>query len=160
MKIYKIITYYLGVILMVWGLFSVFFSFNYFWAGKVLFVEWEVVELNSSLIIITLLFDWIRTIFIGLVLIISSIVLFYRTFYMSGDKHLVRFIFLVYFFVLSIVLLILSPNIIRILLGWDGLGLVSYCLVIYYQNVKSANAGMITILSNRIGDVAILLTIA
>jgi NADH-ubiquinone oxidoreductase chain 5 len=110
--------------------------------------------------IITFLFDWMRTIFIGLVLIISSMVIFYRTYYIAGDKHLIRFIFLVYFFVLSIVLLILRPNIIRILLGWDGLGLVSYCLVIYYQNVKSANAGIITVLSNRVGDVAILLRIA
>lgn len=67
---------------------------------------------------------------------------------------------MVYLFVLSMVFLILSPNIVRILLGWDGLGLVSYCLVIYYQNIKSANAGIITILSNRIGDVAILICIA
>jgi len=96
----------------------------------------------------------------GFVTIISSMVLFYRTFYMEGDKFMYRFILLVYLFVLSIVFLILSPNIIRILLGWDGLGLVSYCLVIYYQNVKSANAGIITILSNRIGDVAILLSIS
>jgi NADH-ubiquinone oxidoreductase chain 5 len=96
----------------------------------------------------------------GLVLLISSMVMFYRTFYMEGDKFFVRFILLVYLFVLSIVFLILRPNLIRILLGWDGLGLVSYCLVIYYQNNKSANAGMITILSNRIGDVAILLGIA
>ncbi|GLH16804.1 NADH-ubiquinone oxidoreductase chain 5 [Gryllus bimaculatus] len=44
--------------------------------------------------------------------------------------------------------------------GWDGLGLVSYCLVIYYQNVKSYNADMIKALSNRIGDVALLLSIA
>jgi len=28
--------------------------------------------------------------------------------------------------------LIISPNVISILLGWDGLGLVSYLLVIYY----------------------------
>jgi NADH-ubiquinone oxidoreductase chain 5 len=96
----------------------------------------------------------------GLVITISSMVLIYRTFYIHGDKFFVRFILMVYLFVLSIVFLILSPNLIRILLGWDGLGLVSYCLVIYYQNRKSANAGMITILSNRIGDVAILIRIA
>lgn len=57
-------------------------------------------------------------------------------------------------------ILILSPNLISILLGWDGLGLVSYCLVIYYQNVKSFNAGILTALSNRLGDVALLMSIA
>lgn len=57
-------------------------------------------------------------------------------------------------------MLIIRPNLIRILLGWDGLGLVSYCLVIYFQNVKSYNAGILTALSNRIGDVALLLAIA
>ena len=39
-------------------------------------------------------------------------------------------------FVVSICLLITSPNIITILLGWDGLGLISYCLVIYYPTKK------------------------
>lgn len=63
-------------------------------------------------------------------------------------------------FVFSIVLLIISPNIIRILLGWDGLGLVSYYLVIFYQNIKSYNAGILTVLSNRIGDVFILIVIS
>jgi len=52
------------------------------------------------------------------------------------------------------------PNIVRILLGWDGLGLVSYCLIIFYQNDKSASSGMLTVLSNRVGDVAILLGIS
>ena len=71
-----------------------------------------------------------------------------------------RFILLVVIFVLSIILLIISPNLISILLGWDGLGLVSYCLVIYYQNIKSFNAGILTALRNRIGDVALLISIA
>jgi len=87
-------------------------------------------------------------------------VLVYSSSYIEGDKFLYRFIMLVYLFVLSMLMLIVSPNLIRILLGWDGLGLVSYCLVIYYQNEKSANAGILTILSNRVGDVAILLSIA
>lgn len=96
----------------------------------------------------------------GFVLIISSIVIFYSTSYIQDEVYFRRFIWLVYLFVVSIILLIISPNIIRILLGWDGLGLVSYCLVIYYQNVKSSRAGILTILLNRVGDVAILLCIA
>jgi NADH-ubiquinone oxidoreductase chain 5 len=38
--------------------------------------------------------------------------------------------------------------------------MVSYCLVIYYQNVKSYNAGILTVPSNRVGDVALLIIIA
>jgi NADH-ubiquinone oxidoreductase chain 5 len=47
-----------------------------------------------------------------------------------------------------------------ILVIWDGLGLVSYLLVIYYQNVNSYGAGILTVLSNRIVDVALLIVIA
>jgi len=57
------------------------------------------------------------------------------------------------------VLLIISPNLIRILLGWDGLGLISYCLVIYYQRDKSYNAGILTIMRNRVGDIIIMIRI-
>lgn len=124
------------------------------------FIEWEIISLNSCGIAITLILDWISFIFLRFVIFISSIVLFYRGRYIREDKNVNRFIYLVLAFVLSMAFLIISPNIIRILLGWDGLGLVSYVLVIYYQNEKSANAGILTALSNRIGDVAILLAIA
>jgi NADH-ubiquinone oxidoreductase chain 5 len=96
----------------------------------------------------------------GIVTLIASCVVFYRKDYIHGDPNINRFIILVLIFVASIIALILRPNIIRILLGWDGLGLVSYALVIYYQNVKSFNAGILTALSNRVGDVIILIAIA
>nr|YP_002213645.1 NADH dehydrogenase subunit 5 [Atelura formicaria]ABS88983.1 NADH dehydrogenase subunit 5 [Atelura formicaria] len=128
--------------------------------SSVYFVEWEVINMESSSILMTFLFDWMSLMFMSFVLLISSLVIYYSSGYMSGDYNIDRFIILVLMFVLSMMLLIISPNMISILLGWDGLGLVSYCLVIYYQNIKSFNAGMITALSNRIGDVAILLAIA
>lgn len=126
----------------------------------VYFLEWEIVSLNSIRIVITFLFDWMRLLFISFVLIIASLVIYYRKEYIDRDVNINRFIILVLIFVISIILLIIRPNLIRILLGWDGLGLVSYCLVIYFQNVKSYNAGILTALSNRIGDVALLLAIA
>nr|YP_010265407.1 NADH dehydrogenase subunit 5 [Cyphoderus aff. similis]UIR97919.1 NADH dehydrogenase subunit 5 [Cyphoderus aff. similis] len=157
---YRSITYYLGFMLLIYSMFSFFVGLKYFLMNKVVFIEWEIFDLLGSLIIMTLLLDWMSLTFMGLVSFISSMVLMYSTYYMFGDKFLNRFIMLVYLFVLSMMLMILSPNMVSILLGWDGLGLVSYCLVIYYQNVKSANAGMLTVLSNRVGDVAILLGIA
>nr|YP_010385081.1 NADH dehydrogenase subunit 5 [Lydina aenea]UPL65091.1 NADH dehydrogenase subunit 5 [Lydina aenea] len=142
------------------SLLSFFFSIYFIMVDYIIFVEWEVVSFNSLNIIMTMLFDWMSLIFMSFVLMISSLVIFYSDEYMSSDYKINRFIFLVLMFVLSMMLLIISPNLISILLGWDGLGLVSYCLVIYFQNVKSYNAGMLTALSNRIGDVALLLSIA
>nr|UCU06774.1 NADH dehydrogenase subunit 5 [Xylota coquilletti] len=124
------------------------------------FFEWEVVSLNSTSIVMTFLFDWMSLMFMSFVLFISSLVIYYSKEYMSGDYNINRFIMLVLLFVMSMMLLIISPNLISILLGWDGLGLVSYCLVIYFNNIKSYNAGMLTALLNRIGDVAFLLAIA
>nr|ALO76665.1 NADH deshydrogenase subunit 5 [Ceratocanthus sp. CER01] len=139
---------------------SFIFSINFMILDYSLMVEFELISVNSGMIIMAILFDWISLLFMSFVLFISSMVIYYSDEYMSGDLNLNRFIILVSLFVLSMMLLIISPNLISILLGWDGLGLVSYCLVIYYQNVKSYNAGMITALTNRIGDVALLMAIA
>nr|APX39999.1 NADH dehydrogenase subunit 5 [Cryptocephalus obliteratifer] len=126
----------------------------------VLIVELNLLSFNSSSIIMSILFDWMSLLFISFVAFISCAVIFYSNEYMFGDYNINRFILLVVLFVVSMILLIISPNLISILLGWDGLGLVSYCLVIYYQNVKSFNAGMLTALTNRVGDVALLMAIA
>nr|AML26076.1 NADH dehydrogenase subunit 5 [Staphylinidae sp. BMNH 1274254] len=123
-------------------------------------LEFNLISLNSSMVMMTILIDWMSLLFMSFVMYISSMVIYYSEEYMEGDSKINRFIMLVVMFVLSMMLLIISPNIISILLGWDGLGLVSYCLVIYYQNVKSYNAGMLTALTNRIGDVALLMSIA
>jgi NADH:ubiquinone oxidoreductase subunit 5 (subunit L)/multisubunit Na+/H+ antiporter MnhA subunit len=111
------ITYYLGVLLIVAGAVRVYLSVNFYWGCYTLFLEWEFFSLQTSSFVVTFLLDWISLSFIGLVILISSVVIFYRTYYIIGDKFFVRFIFLVYMFVASIVFIILSPNIIRILLG-------------------------------------------
>nr|AVN67280.1 NADH dehydrogenase subunit 5 [Archimandrita tessellata] len=146
--------------LLVSSLILFFVGFYFIMNDLVYFIEWEAVAMNSSGIVMTFLFDWMSLIFMGFVFFISSLVILYSDDYMYGDFNMNRFIYLVLLFVLSMMFLIISPNMISILLGWDGLGLISYCLVIYYQNMKSYNAGMLTALSNRLGDVALLMVIA
>lgn len=122
--------------------------------------DFNIVTLNSVEFNFIIILDYISLTFMGVVTLIARCVVFYSRDYIHGDSNIERFIWLVFMFVMSIIALIISPNLIRILLGWDGLGLVSYALVIYYQNVKSFNAGILTALSNRIGDVIILISIA
>ena len=148
------------IFLFIFGLFCCFCGVYFILSDLIYFIDWNIVTLNGSSVIITFLFDWISLLFMGFVFIISSLVILYRDDYMFGDLNIIRFIFLVLMFVVSIMFLIISPNVISILLGWDGLGLVSYLLVIYYQNVRSYGAGMLTVLSNRVGDVALLMVIA
>lgn len=141
-------------------LFTFYGRLKFYLTDSVVFVEWEIYYNLTVTLVYTLLIDWVSLSFISVVMLISSMVLIYSHSYIAGDKNFNRFIILVYMFVVSIILIVISPNLVRILLGWDGLGLVSYALVIFYQNIKSANAGMITVLSNRVGDVAILVCIA
>ncbi len=156
-------------VLRIWNLiFILFFSFSFllFFSGVLLlnfsfrlYFRWNIFSWGATDINIIFLLDWVSLIFLSFVLFISGRVFYYSGEYIEGEINLSRFIFLLAGFVGSIGLLIFSPNLIRILLGWDGLGLVSYCLVIYYQNYKSLNAGTLTVLSNRVGDVFILLGI-
>nr|WCB99536.1 NADH dehydrogenase subunit 5 [Meteorus sp. 2 XHS-2023a] len=104
--------------------------------------------------------DWMSLIFTSIVMMISSMVLIYSIEYMNNHIFLKRFMILIIIFFISMMLMIMSPNFISILLGWDGLGLSSFCLIIFYQNKKSYNSGVITMMMNRIGDINILMIIS
>nr|UYK52138.1 NADH dehydrogenase subunit 5 [Asicimbex sp. CSCS-Hym-MC0132] len=148
------------IFMLIFSILMFFLGLNFILMDLIYFIEYNIMSLNSCSIVMTILLDWKSLFFMSTVLFISSFIMFYSKNYMISDLMFNRFIMLMVLFVFSMILLIISPNLISILLGWDGLGLISYCLVIYYQNLKSFNAGMITVLSNRIGDVALLMSIA
>lgn len=140
------------LIIFISGVYCYYYNFR-------LIIEWLIIRINRINIEFLLYIDWISLIFMRIVLLISSIVLIYRLVYIEIDKNIFRYYMLVLIFVFSIVLIIIRPNIVRIIFGWDGLGLVSFCLVVYYQNYRSYNSGILTVLINRVGDVIILIII-
>nr|YP_010324893.1 NADH dehydrogenase subunit 5 [Haemaphysalis punctata]UNO53944.1 NADH dehydrogenase subunit 5 [Haemaphysalis punctata] len=138
--------------------FFFFFLFNIFFKNFII-IEYVIAWASNLDIKFYFLFDWISNLFISIVLMISGMVMMYSKDYMSNDKNKNCFCIIVLMFVLSMIMLILMPNMLMIILGWDGLGLVSYCLVIFYQSINSYNSGMMTIISNRIGDVMIIMCV-
>nr|ARH53981.1 NADH dehydrogenase subunit 5 [Pantoxystus rubricollis] len=148
------------VILLVISLLLFFLGLNFLVNNLVYYLDLSLLALNSLSLNMVIILDWISLLFMSFVLFISSMIILYSSEYMSEDKNFLRFLFLVLLFVLSMMFMIMSPNLVSVLLGWDGLGLVSYVLVIYYQNTKSYNAGMLTALSNRLGDASLLMSIA
>lgn len=116
-------------------------------------------SINSSIRInlirrlnVEIILDMYSTYFFSLLIIVSRCVIIWSYYYIIEESYYKRFISLVILFVISIVCLIFFRNIFIILIGWDGLGVTSFLLVIYYKNRKSLGSGMITALTNRLGD--------
>lgn len=87
-----------------------------------------------------------------MVIVVTGCVLRFRKFYMGGELNSNRFHCILGLFVLSMIALLIIPNLLGLMIGWDGLGIVSYLLVIYYPCSRSLSAGIITFLTNRLGD--------
>ena len=73
-------------------------------------------------------------------------------YYLRNAEAYPRFIFLLISFITRMAALILFSNLYITLIGWDGLGVTSFLLVIFYKNRKSLGSGIITALTNRLGD--------
>ena len=109
---------------------------------------------------ITFLWDTIALLFLRRVCFIARAVLAFSISYIKHEMYYGRFQLLVVVFVASMLILILRADFLTIIIGWDGLGVRSFLLVVYFQNKSSWNAGMLTLLSNRIGDIFLMLSIA
>lgn len=141
---------------------SMFFGLYILIIDKFYVYEWLIYRFNSIKINFILMIRFKLLIFVFLVMLISSIILFYRVSYIDLDNKfdVNRFYYLIILFLMSIIFLILRPNILTLLLGWDGLGLISYCLIIYYQKMLSFNSGIITVILNRLGDSGLIINIS
>nr|UVU30535.1 NADH deshydrogenase subunit 5 [Xorides funiuensis] len=150
--VYIIYIFLIMLLLFFLGLYFLIFKLN-------IYMEFNLIKFLSLKFEILIFLDWISLIFMSVVMLISSMVILYSLMYMKSDLYINRFMYLILLFILSMMLMILSPNFLSILFGWDGLGLISYCLVIYYQNNNSFNSGLVTVLINRVGDIVMLMLI-
>nr|WRO39595.1 NADH dehydrogenase subunit 5 [Carsidara limbata] len=149
--------YFISFFMNLFSFFLLMFSFYSLFTGQCFMLEFELLNFNSVNFNFLFFLDWISLTFSFVVMFISSLVLVYSKIYLQKECH--RFLWLTMMFIFFMLLMIMSPSVLGVILGWDGLGIVSYCLVIYYQSKDSFNSGFITAASNRIGDSFLMLSI-
>jgi len=122
------------------------------------FYKWiSVGDLNIGM---GYLIDKFSAIMLVVVLSISSIVHLYSIGYMKEETDFKRFFSYIALFTFSMILLVISNNLVQLFIGWEGVGLVSYLLIgFFYKKQSAIKANLKAFLVNRIGDMFFILGI-
>ena len=106
------------------------------------------------------LIDSITAMMMCVVTFVSLMVHIYTIGYMEEDDGYNRFFSYISLFTFSMLMLVMSNNLLQLFFGWEAVGLVSYLLIGFYFKKPSATfANMKAFLVNRVGDFGFILGI-
>ena len=98
--------------------------------------------------------DNLAAIMMAVVTLISAVVHWFSIGYMHGDVRYSRYFAFLGFFSFSMLLIVLSNNLLLLYVGWELVGISSYLLIGHWYEKKSASdAAIKAFIVNRIGDV-------
>jgi NADH-quinone oxidoreductase subunit L len=91
---------------------------------------------------------------------VSTVVHVYSIGYMDHDKSFNRFFAYLSAFVFSMMVLVMSDNLLGLFIGWEGVGVCSWLLIGFWYHKESATwAANEAFIMNRIADLAMLVGI-
>merc|ERR1712002_1064479 len=110
-----------------------------------------VLYLGASLSL-RLCVDFCATVFLSTLVVVSFCVLLWSYYYLASDSLYRCFLCTVLCFLFSMCGLVLSTDLLSLLVFWDLLGFSSFFLVIFYRSRSALSGGLLTGLTNRVGD--------
>ncbi len=126
---------------------------------------WDWITIGSFRAPAALLIDPLSVTMALIVTGVGALIHIYAGGYMHGERNYQRFFVYLNFFILAMLVLILSNNFVGMFVGWEGVGLASYLLIGFYFDRHDesyghyADAGKKAFLVNRIGDFGMMLAV-
>ncbi len=106
------------------------------------------------------LVDGLTAMMMCVVTFVSLMVHIYSIGYMEEDEGYNRFFAYISLFTFSMLMLVMSNNLLQLFFGWEAVGLVSYLLIgFWYKRPTAIFANMKAFLVNRVGDFGFILGI-
>ncbi len=120
--------------------------------------EWMV--LGDLKMEVGFLIDPLSAMMMCVVTFVSLMVHIYTIGYMEEDPGYQRFFSYISLFTFSMLMLVMSNNMLQLFFGWEAVGLVSYLLIgFWYTKPSAVFANMKAFLVNRVGDFGFILGI-
>ncbi|MBC7917614.1 MAG: NADH-quinone oxidoreductase subunit L [Rhodoferax sp.] len=117
-------------------------------------------QVGSLKMEIGFLVDGLTAMMMCVVTFVSLMVHLYTIGYMEEDEGYNRFFAYISLFTFSMLMLVMSNNLLQLFFGWEAVGLVSYLLIGFWFNRPTAIfANMKAFLVNRVGDFGFILGI-
>ncbi len=108
----------------------------------------------------SLYFDQLSAVMLVMVNLVSFCVHLYSVGYMKHDDAIARFMSYLSLLTFVMLMLVTSSNFVQLFFGWEGVCLLSYLLIGFWNKKESANnAAIKTFITNRVGDFGFVLGI-
>ncbi len=119
----------------------------------------EIGQIGSNLVFeLGWVVDGLSIMMYFLVNVVGLLVFIYAVGYMRGDVRVPWFFAAFSLFAGSMLILVGAPNLIQLIIGWEGVGLASYLLIAFYwEDMANVNAGNKAFMVNKVADVGLIL---